>query len=129
MKVWTITVLLFCSACVSKRRDEVSIRMAGVMMDRVVGAAIISDSLKAAVLLKDEQSIRYMVRLPGGGFGFSKQYLDQISEDKDHYRLVRACNVSVVTYTSLKNYMHVYLLPRLPKSVADSFERRLPSTE
>jgi hypothetical protein len=126
MKGWTFSMLLLCAGCVRVPKDEVAVQVTGALMDRLVQAAAISDSLKAAVLLNDEQAIRYLVRLPGGGFGFSKKYLDAIRADERQYSLVRACNVSVVTYTSLRKYTFSQLLPRLPKKVADSFERRLP---
>lgn len=118
-----------CVGCMTKRRDEAAIRMTHVIVERLIEVAVQADSLKARVLSEDPQALRYMVRFPGGGFGFSDRYLQLIDSNPAQMRLVQACNTSVCTYTSLSSYVQVQLLPRLPKQLADSFAHHLPAAD
>ncbi|WP_344821810.1 hypothetical protein [Rurimicrobium arvi] len=126
MRRWLIVVAGIVIACSCNRKvmRTNSVMLASEMIVRLETAAEYSDSLKAAVLLRDAQAIHHVVPLPSGGYGFSRQYLDANKSDPQFYRLIRDCNVSVLAYESLKRYVGNEMMQSVSGPGSDTIRER-----
>jgi len=123
MKKLMLACIIFLSACTSKITNEEKVKMAGLLIEQLQDKAEYSDSLKVAVFLLDETAQDNLVKIPGGGYGFSKQYKEKIGGNKELARLVDKCNVSVLAYGTFKKHVAKELIEKVPGSEGDSLRQ------